>query len=320
MKKLFLLSAIMMIYGWSASVSAKTWRVNNVDATAHFATLDAAMQGIAAGDTLYLEGSSVAYTLDAAITKKVAIIGPGYFLSENPNTLVNKNQAYISTPVRVMAKGTVLEGISLKKGASEQTLYIGADDITVRRCHLAQVYFSDDNNSTTIALKNASIIQCYIASRIYAPSNDYGFNAVIANNIFESASISYMQKSRIENNTCYSSFSMTNNVDCTILNNICANIPQSSNTNSTINNNYSAGTADYVSSTGASTDGKWKLVDTSAGMTAGSGGTQCGAFGGSSPYILSGLANVPHIYEIDAPASASAAGGLKVNIKIGTEK
>ena len=44
------------------------------------------------------------------------------------------------------------------------------------------------------------------------------------------------------------------------------------------------------------------------------------AFGGSSPYILSGLPNVPHIYEIIAPTSASAASGLEVTVKIAIEK
>jgi len=35
------------------------------------------------GDTLYVEGSTITYT-GVSITKKLIIIGPGYFLNENP--------------------------------------------------------------------------------------------------------------------------------------------------------------------------------------------------------------------------------------------
>src|SRR6476620_10631294 len=37
-----------------------------------------------AGDTIHLEGSSIDYT-NVTITKKLVIIGPGYFLNENTN-------------------------------------------------------------------------------------------------------------------------------------------------------------------------------------------------------------------------------------------
>ena len=36
-------------------------------------------------DTLYVEGSTSVYAA-ASITKKLVVIGPGYFLSENPKT------------------------------------------------------------------------------------------------------------------------------------------------------------------------------------------------------------------------------------------
>ena len=45
-------------------------------------------------------------------------------------------------------------------------------------------------------------------------------------------------------------------------------------------------------------------------------GADCGAFGGPAPYVLSGVPNLPHIYEADVPASATSDSGLQVSIKV----
>ena len=72
----------------------------------------------------------------------------------------------------------------------------------------------------------------------------------------------------------------------------------------------------YNTNMAMSTDGKWKLKDGSPAIGAGSGGADCGAFSGLSPYILSGIPNLPHIYEADVPASATSESGLQVTIHV----
>ncbi len=307
-------------------ISAKTWRVSNVDATANFSTLDAAMQGITAGDTLYLEGSNVNYTLSNPITKKVAVLGPGYYLADNPNTLVNKLSATISGTVSIMAKETLIEGVVFSD-ATYDDLNIGADDVIIRKCYIGKaVCFTDNNINTKLQIKNTTIMQCYIVKSLisYNFNYDTAYNSVIVNNIIVAGlnhNLNNFVNATIENNSFVgSSFSINNNDGCFIRNNILSgsNI-KSTNTNCTINNNYTTGTIDYTTSS-SSNDGKWQLAPASQGMITGTNGSQCGAFGGASPYILSGLANIPHIYEIDAPNAASAASGLQVKVKIGTEK
>lgn len=321
MKKLVIIITALIV---TSNSQAKTWRVNNTDQTADFSSLDAAMTGITAGDTLYLEGSPNEYTLSSAIMKKVTIIGPGYFLVENPNTLVNKSPAYIASNVKIMTNGVTLEGISLVGSTSTSwDLTIGADNVTIRKCFLSTINFTDDNTGTTLQINNTIITQCYIGRTITSPSQDYPYNAIITNNIFPSnyGYLEYMVSSIIENNTFPSSsigFNIRFNNNCSIKNNICPSLSSLNNQNSTIQNNYTAGNNDYVTST--STDGKWVLTEISGARTAGTNNSQCGAFGGSSPYVLSGLPSVPHIYEIDAPTSASATSGLQVTVKIGTEK
>ena len=62
-------------------------------------------------------------------------------------------------------------------------------------------------------------------------------------------------------------------------------------------------------------DSRYQLSPNSPARGAGVNGVDCGPFGGEEPYQLSGLPPIPLIYEIDAPATGTAAGGLQVTIK-----
>jgi len=321
MKKVILFTILAVASSLVGSVSAKSWRVNNLDASANFTTLDAAMAGVTVGDTIYLEGSPNDYTLSNAISKQVVIIGPGYFLDQNENTLVSKSPAMIASNVTILAKGTVLEGITIAR--TNTNLYIAADDVVIRKCHLYRIYFSDNTASTNLEIANTIITQSYIIDDITVGSNDYGKGGLISNNILgEYGLFRGLRNFDILFNTFTaanpSAFATTGSSNCNIRNNIYRGNSVGSGTNNTYTNNYKASTAEFVA--GDSSDKKWQLIATSQGNTASSAGGQCGAFGSSSPYVLSGLANIPHIYDIEAPTSASAASGLSVTVKIGTEK
>ncbi|MDL2223419.1 hypothetical protein LJB98_04910 [Bacteroidales bacterium OttesenSCG-928-M11] len=315
MKKiLFILLAVVI--GGMQTMSAKTWRVNNLDNSADFQDMDKAIETIAAGDTIYLEGSSNYYILSNAITKKVAIIGPGYFLEENPNTQVSKTPAQIrstnaTTGIVLLAAGISIEGVNLY-----HYTYVGADNITIKRCYMGNdISFTKQVNAV---VNNATIIQNYVYGN-KIDGNNIANNCIVTNNL--SHGISFFNKSTIENNTIISTAStaLSNNTGCSIKNNITTGTSYY-NTNCDISNNSTATTSDYITQSTASTDGKYQIASTSALMTSGTNGSQIGAFGGSSPYVLSGLPSVPHIYEIDAPNTASKVSGLQVTIKVGTEK
>ena len=83
MKHILLLVAVLA--GTCTSAYAKIWRVNNNNGVAaNFTTLQAAHDGAASGDTLHIEASPNSYgTLN--VSKKLTIIGVGYFLDLNPN-------------------------------------------------------------------------------------------------------------------------------------------------------------------------------------------------------------------------------------------
>ncbi len=337
MKKLFLFFVCVMAASWMFSAQAKSYRVNNAaGVAADYKTLDAAMAtsgGIAAGDTIYLEGSPDAYSLSAAISKKVTIIGPGYFLTANPNTLENKTQATITGNVYIAptAAGSVFEGILFYTSYPTGYLYIGANNVTVRRCNLQYIRFNDNNTTTKADISSCVITQCYINNDLAGTSgsssgSDRCLGAQITNNIFADNAynvISYVYNTLIEHNTfgytgTYSS--CINNTDgCTIQNNIINYHTTTYNTNAKYEGNKAAGASDYASS-GATSDGKWKLTEVAMGTLLGTDNKQIGAYGGVTPYVLSGLPDIPHVYTIDAPTAASSASGLKVTIKVGTEK
>jgi len=76
----------------------------------------------------------------------------------------------------------------------------------------------------------------------------------------------------------------------------------------------------FVDSGSVSTDGDWQLRSGSPAIGAGLDGVDCGMFGGSTPYVLSGIPAIPSIYYFIAPGSASGAEGLQVEIKARANK
>ena len=60
---------------------------------------------------------------------------------------------------------------------------------------------------------------------------------------------------------------------------------------------------------------KWKVRDTSFAKTFSSTGGEVGAFGGNTPYKLSGLSTLPFIYDLSVTKDSAIRGNVKVRIK-----
>jgi hypothetical protein len=65
-------------------------------------------------------------------------------------------------------------------------------------------------------------------------------------------------------------------------------------------------------------DARAKLAANSVAKTAGVGGTEAGAFGGDTPYVLSGIPTIPSIYQLTVPTQVPANGTLNIQIKAKT--
>jgi len=309
--------------------SAKIWiaDANPGDTGADFKTIQAAHDGASAGDTIYCVGS-VQSLGGATFTKKLTIIGPGYFLSENSGLQANPSSAQLSNlTFNVGSEGSVITGCEI-----QGTLSLNTSNISIIRN-----YLNYGNNSGVfiqggvgnIYLEQNFINGWFIGSMIGSDSdgpifilnnyirsyrsNGYGSqdaigvqNAIVENNVIVGNITCY--NSTFQNNIIISgTFSGTGNG---IFNNIC-NSNQFSNTNGNIPN---TDTSTVFVNTGT-TDGRFQLKAGSPAKGAGIGGVDIGMFGGMNPYVLSGVPPIPSIFYFTAPFYGSKSQGLQVHIK-----
>ena len=316
------------------SLIAKVWVVNsNVGGPGDFKTAQTAIDAAASGDTLYFVGSTISYN-SPILTKRLTLIGAGYFLNENPNTYVNKSTANfgfidlkksdvdIENP-NSGAAGSVL--IGLEAG----TVGIRVNNVEILRSKIGDIQNNSGGNTTGLVVK-----QCFLGS--VSSTAQYPFsNCFFINNIvYSSGSISAFN-SLYKNNTFVTNYGgdgsneYVNNIfnDYTTItfnfnmdpNNLRNNIFGGKNTANDsrytdgINNIFDV-FGNIILSSGT-TDGKYQLKEGSVASGAGEDGVDCGAFGGSEPYILSGLPPIPVIYEINVPTSVNKADGLEIQIK-----
>lgn len=299
-----LLSCFQTIY-------AKTWRVNNQPGiNADFSSIvnAVASSNVLAGDTLYIEGTSTAYSL-TNINKRLVFIGPGYFLSgtgSNPGLQYNEQSAKVTFTMDSLASGSEFYGLqgnfymntnadNFKFIRSHVSLYGNnviangkSVDLEFRQCFLSVSY--------SFIMENLKITNC-IVSNLQVSSV---FNGFIRNNTFPGPCT--INNSYVANNIFFSSVSYTN---CSMKNNLSSanNLPAGNN------NQVSIPIASIIVNNG-SNDSKYMLTENSPAKSAGetiNGETpDAGAFGTGDPYRLSGIPQIPSIYNLQAPTSVPA--------------
>jgi hypothetical protein len=304
---------------------------NNPGADPDYATLQAANDAASNGDTIYVEGSPTDYD-GADISKKLVIIGPGYFLTDNDSTQAFGIAATFNGVINFNAgsEGSIITGCNLNTN-----LNLSANDISIIRCNVSYIYNLSD-------VDNILILQNYVNTINMEAYFKVITNSVISNNIIggyihTNSSSGNLQ---IANNVCnYYSAGAIAVYNASIANNIITNTSGTIavNTGNAINNNILAGAGtnangnlynvvmanvfvDFSGSLNYSDDAKWKLKAGSPAIGAGVSGVDCGAFGGPTPYVLSGVPNLPHIYEATIPGTAYSNLGLACTIKIKSGK
>ena len=341
MKKFLLLSVAATL---TCSLSfAKIWRVNNnIGITANFTTLQAAHDGAATSDTLYLESSPTSYGALTS-TKKLAIIGTGYFLDVNPGLQAFALPSKVDgITLNAGSEGTSIEGLSLNGSAVSIN---GVNNIVIRRNHfgsfngaipdyvVGSVYIS--NGASNIFITQNYVLAIYnnaASTGILISNNLLSFNSyygevttaqciqlnvntvgIIKNNI--------IRRGRV---TAYNS-SITNNVMFTGFldgsgNLISNNIANSTQFGNTDGNKQNVEMSTVFESTG-SYDAYFKLKTGSPAIAAGYGSTaqtpvDCGMFGGSGSYVLSGIPAIPSIYFFANQPVGSNSDPIDVQVKV----
>ncbi|HSO89285.1 MAG TPA: right-handed parallel beta-helix repeat-containing protein [Draconibacterium sp.] len=332
MKTLILLMMCLSFLG----VNAKNWRLSNNPAVkADFSTFESAHEAAAAGDTIYVDGTgeNLSYG-NATLTKKLILIGPGYFLNENDSTQANKIYARLySMVIESSAAGTEVYGLYFYASGTTH-LTVKASNVVISR----NFFFQNGYNNIYLNgnIQNVTITQNYAyqihnnsgtASNILVANNFIGdridmqntSNGIFINNVVRYHIHAY--NSIIKNNIIYgegSSVVLSEGYSGnTIRNNLfVGNLGFTGNSTNKANVNMSEVFVDFDGNQGYSTDGKWQLKAGGPASGAGENGIDCGMFGGSLPYVLSGIPPVPHIYEAVISTSGSSVSGLPVIIKV----
>jgi hypothetical protein len=323
-KILFIISVLIIL---TISTNATVWTVdsNPANNAADFTTLQAAHDGAASGDTLYLSGFNISYG-NAVFAKTLYVFGPGYYLNENDSTQANPFRAitgYIS--FQTGSNNSVVTGCDIN------CIDIHVDYITIKRNRVIGNYAIDLYNDVDFV----NIIQNYIPATYNAINlNGTNHNINIANN-FISASTATSHNCLIgrtncsniiiENNILYGEITLYNAV---ISNNIFRDGTYTGDASNVIQNNIcnamqfdttGQNQQNVVMSTvfvaSGTSDGQWQIDPFGPAAGAGTYGTDIGMFGGNTPYVLSGIPEIPTVYFFYGPSNASQTLQIQAKIK-----
>ncbi|MEX2564680.1 MAG: hypothetical protein WD431_01905 [Cyclobacteriaceae bacterium] len=313
-----ILILILIQFHFVSNLYSKNWRVNNSPGiSADFTTLQAAHDGATEGDSIYVEGSLTNYDNNGTVTisKKLNIIGPGYFLGQNPFTQANKMEAKFN----YLNFTTGSEGSSVM-GLTVRTIDVNIPDVVVRRNHINTLRLRSESflvsqNFITWTLSGTNCSGIVTNNIIRYTTINSNSSVSIFNNLFHYTGSNSLDvhNSEVRNNIIYGY--TENNLFAGGRNNtVTNNIFRQTGTDSD-GNQFGQEVSSIILNEG-SEDGKYLLTENSVAKGSGLNGVDCGPFGGDSPYELSGIPPGPSIYEVNAPATASRAEGLPVSIKI----
>lgn len=340
MKRSFLFGALL--FSGFLTAEARSWRINNnAGVNADFTTFNAAVNatGVQDGDTIYLEPSAVEYgTGSISVTKRLTVIAAGYLLDPSNGTYPGNPGLQLhtyDTRLAFFRLGSAASGSKFLGVTISGSVYMnGASNITFERCLFGGgLYFENGTNN------NTTVRKCYLnGAAISSSVNATVSGFVCENSIFNSnAHINLPNLTGSDNIVRNNSITNASNsfalVNTYFVNNIVGTFSQNSLTNCTIKNNFfqvnqalpgtatnnqvSVNMADIYAGTG-SFDGRFVLKTSAAaigaGLTVGSVvSPDCGAFGGTDPYKLSGIPNIPTIYQLTVPVSIPS-GSATMNI------
>ncbi len=278
----------------------------------------------------------------ATMSKRLVIIGPGYFLGQNTGLQANtismdsttgtltinninaSNSTFIGCTLgwaRVNINANGISNLSFIrcwfKTASTNISGIGFDQ-NATNFNFIQCSFTDFavDCSSAVTLTGFSFLNCLFYQinsgyYVFNISNDAS-SGLIQNCVFATPSV-------IIGNTLKGSWLFNNNISqMPVLlgagiiynNNLCTGTQIPSGNGNLQNQTW----ANIFTLTG-STDARYTLKTGSTAIGAGVGGTNCGIFGGTTPYRLSGIPSVPTIYSLTSPQGTIPAGNtVQINL------
>lgn len=340
MKKLNFLLALALVFTMICqSVQAKILRVGFSGVPAitgtDFPNLQAAHDAATAGDSIYIFPG----TWSVIINKRCYFFGYGFSASVLDPGLQN-----IIGTVTVSASLNVGSSRSSFQGIDGLTIAINsADSVQINRCYIANIALTAQpspippfkNWSITQSLINSLYIGRYNNAYIYCGLTSFNISNCWINSFSFAGSVSGSSSGILSNNIFVGTTNSTNFNNClfSCSNNIflCPNLPASTaaffqNNVATTNiipadgNKINVAAASifvgYPTQGSYSDDNRFVLASGSPAKGAGDGGTDCGIFGGSNPYVLGGIPVIPSFYKLSAPSNTVSSNPYTITFSV----
>lgn len=337
MKNITLLFTLFLII-CTQSIDAAVYRVNNTGADADYTDLQAAHDAASSGDTLYLEASPTSYG-SLTISKKIHIFGTGYFLGQNLN--LQANVATSKVYDILFAAGcdeSTIQGLVVTHAIQTSGGDPAFSDVIISRNYIeGGIYFSTAGLVEDIFIMHNFIrgsFNTFYSVRTLGTSNK---NLIVLNNIFDYGSVySYIafhtQTSGVFTNNIFANSSITvvnsdfqNNILVqpsvsnlaanTFSYNICTGTQFPAGNNNQQNVNNASIFVGYPTQGSYTSDNRYELLPGSPAEGAGNGGVDCGVFGGTQPYVLSGIPPIPTIYKFESPSVVTGNFNITVSTR-----
>lgn len=306
-----------------------------------------------AGDIIYLEPSETDYG-SVDIRKRLTIIGTGYYSDKNSNMSFETRTSKITgATFNNGSANSVLTGVVFSDimyindvNVTVTRCQIGNIVFGASSNLIGGVSSRGNNGTISKCLVGRASFGGILGTNSTVVNNQYGYNCTITNNIGV-LKVNALTNSVINNNTFWtywSGSSAANLRGCTVSNNIfdargltsTILFVEGISSGNTISNNICLGQAATPSGSGnissangditflvlnpwatiGTEDSKFQLATGSPAAGIGTGGTNAGAFGGASPYVLSGMPAYPVITNYTVSGAGNTSVPLNVSVTV----
>ncbi|WP_417590520.1 hypothetical protein [Owenweeksia hongkongensis] len=334
-KLLFILSLIALLFT-TATAQTQVFALEHNGNTSIYSTLDSAINAAQNGAVIYLPGGGINF--QGELRKSVALIGAGY----HPNTTVATGPTVISGifKMRQGANNVMITGIHF----SQELNIDSCNNVTVSRCHLNRIDFNrgssfnvsecviSDFFSARPIVSNVNVSNSLIFGSL---STDNGGVTYINNILFPFISSNNRLFQGADGNTFQNNIIVTNSSNGllqiqgigglsgnTYYNNVFTDslVVTSSSPGVYAGNIFKQSQSSlFQNITSISTfspSDNLHLKAGSAAIGAGINGTDCGIYGGQSPFKDGGIPFSPHIESLQIDPATDVNGSLRINIKV----
>ena len=307
---------------------------NKPGSVAMFNNLQDAYNAAQQDDAIVLAASPTDYGA-LTVYKRLHFRGPGYLLSQNgiPGTELAGNTAtasmsFSSFDTLGTSTGSTVSGITISGGVQgvaisfdkcQINLQVGRDaSVSVSRSY-GSLGAGGGGSGSSVGSISVLVRDSIITSTVNFPYPGGGFGSIPLINLDRCVITAHISNLNVAS-TVSNSIIVTSGLNAaTFADTYKGNISHCMAVGSSFlpvgNNNINGANLQDVFLAAGSDDARWQLKPASPARGAGLDGVDLGAFGGVQPYILSGLPSKPRLTRFIAPAVATEASGLRIELE-----